>query len=101
MYRMKIDVSGEERVFLFQGPGCRKRMLEWWRDHLGRAAAEDIRAICVWGTVGNKTDLVREWAATTARAPITDLAELNLRVGTRAGSRHFEVALSGSGNSFG
>ena len=53
MYRMKIDVSGEG-LFLFRGTGCRKRMLEWWRYHLGRAAAEDIRSICVWGTVGNR-----------------------------------------------
>ena len=36
-------------------------MLQWRDDHLGRVAAEDIRAICVWGTVGNKTEIVREW----------------------------------------
>ena len=37
-------------------------MLEWWRDHLHRAkAGEDIRNIRVWGTVGNKTDIVLEW----------------------------------------
>jgi hypothetical protein len=58
---MEINVSGQQRVFLFRGPGCRKSMLEW-RDHLGRAeAGEDISSIRVWGTVGNKTDIVREW----------------------------------------
>ena len=32
------------------------------RDHLRRAeAGEDIRGIRVWGTVGNKTDIVLEW----------------------------------------
>ena len=37
-------------------------MLEWRRDHLRRAeAGEDIRSIRVWGTVGNKTDIVIEW----------------------------------------
>ena len=62
MYKMMIDVSGEERVFLFHGPGCRKRMIEWWHDHLDRAeAGEDIHSIRVWGTVGNKTDVVHEW----------------------------------------
>jgi hypothetical protein len=62
MYKMEIDVSGQPRIFLFRGPGCRKAMLEWWRDHLRRAeAGEDIRSIRVWGTVGNKTDILLEW----------------------------------------
>jgi len=62
MYKTEINVSGQQRVFLFRGPGCRKAMLEWWRDHLRRAkAGEDIRNIRVWGTVGNKTDIVLEW----------------------------------------
>jgi len=62
MYKMEINVSGQQRVFLFRGPGCRKAMLEWWRDHLRRATGgEDIRNIRVWGTVGNKTDIVLEW----------------------------------------
>jgi hypothetical protein len=73
MYKMEIGVSGQQRVFLFRGPGCRKAMLEWWRDHLYRAeSGEDIRNIRVWGTVGNKTDIVLEWprvmAARTGRA---------------------------------
>ena len=73
MYKMEIYVSGQQRVFLFRGPGCRRAMLEWWRDHLHRAASgEDIRNIRVWGTVGNKTDIVLEWprgmAARTERA---------------------------------
>jgi hypothetical protein len=71
MYKMEINVSGQHRAFLFRGPGCRKAMLEWWRDHLGRAkAGEDIRNIRVWGTVGNKTDMVLEWpkAARSGRA---------------------------------
>jgi hypothetical protein len=29
MYKMMIDASPEECVFMFCGPGCRKRMLEW------------------------------------------------------------------------
>ena len=62
MYKMMNDISGEERVFLFRGPGCRKRMLEWWDDHLGRAEdGEDIRKIRVRGDVGNKTDIIHEW----------------------------------------
>jgi hypothetical protein len=75
MYKMMIDVSGEERAFLFRGPGCRKRMLEWWHDHLGRAeGGEDIRKIRVWGTVGNKTDIVREWA----RSPTLSTPSLSM-----------------------
>jgi len=27
MYKMEIDVSGQPRIFLFRGPGCRKAML--------------------------------------------------------------------------
>jgi hypothetical protein len=62
MYKMEINVSGQQRIFLFRGPGCRKAMLEWWRDRLRRAkAGEDIRSIRVLGTVGNKTDIVLEW----------------------------------------
>jgi len=62
MYKMMIDVSGEERVFLFRGPGCRARMLEWYYDHLRRAVEdEEIGSIRVWGTVGNKTDILLEW----------------------------------------
>jgi len=67
MYKMMIDVSGEERVLLFCGPGYRKRMLEWWDELLSRAEdGEDIREICVWGTVGNKTDIVRQWCTNNA-----------------------------------
>jgi len=29
MYKMEINVSGQQRIFLFRGPGCRKEMLEW------------------------------------------------------------------------
>ena len=61
MYKMTIDVSGTERVFLFRGPHCRSKMTQRLDDYLGRAAAEDIRAIRVWGTVGNKNRIVREW----------------------------------------
>ena len=68
MYRMMIDVSGEERVLLFCGPGYRKRMLEWWDELLGRAEdGEDIREIRVWGTVGDKTDIVRKWRRNNVR----------------------------------
>ena len=59
---MEINVSGQQRVFLFRGPGCRRAMFEWWRDHLRRAEAGEDCSIRVWGTVGNKTDLVLEWA---------------------------------------
>ena len=62
MYKMMIDVSGEERVFLFRGPRCRSKMLEWWDDQLSRAEGDEgIRSIRVWGTAGNKTEIVREW----------------------------------------
>jgi hypothetical protein len=44
MYKMEMNVSDQQRVFLFRGPGCRKAMLEWWRDHLRRAeTGADIR----------------------------------------------------------
>jgi hypothetical protein len=63
MYKMEINVSGQQRVFPFHGPGCRKAMLERWRDHLLRAeAGADVRTIRVWGTVGNKTDIFLEWS---------------------------------------
>ena len=61
MYKMMIDVSGTEHVFLFRGPGCRSKMTQWLDDYLGRSAMEDIRAIRDWGTVGNKNEIVREW----------------------------------------
>ena len=62
MYKMEINVSGQQRIFLFRGPGCRRSMLEWWFDYLGRAeAGQDVRGIRVRGTVGNKTDIVLEW----------------------------------------
>jgi hypothetical protein len=68
MYKMEINVSGQQRIFLFRGPGCRKAMLEWWRDHLHRAeAGEDFCSIRVLGTVGNKTDIVLEWPQARAR----------------------------------
>ena len=70
MYRMMIDVSGKERVLLFSGSGCRKRMLEWWDELLGRADdGEDIREIRIWGVVGDKTDIVREWRRNNVREP--------------------------------
>ena len=62
MYKMMIDISGQHRVFEFRGPRCRTKMLEWWDDHLRRAEGdEDIRSICVWGTVGGKTEIVLAW----------------------------------------
>jgi hypothetical protein len=62
MYKMEINVSGQQRIFLFRGPGCRKAMLEWWRDHLLRAeTGADVHNIRVWGTVSNKIDIVLEW----------------------------------------
>jgi len=64
MYKVEIKVSGKRRVFLFRGPGCLKTMLDCWYDHLDRAeAGEDICSIRIWGTVGNKTDIVLEWRA--------------------------------------
>jgi hypothetical protein len=59
MYKMEINISGQQRIFLFRGPGCRKTMLQWCRDQLG--SGEDIRSIRVLGTVGNKYDVVLEW----------------------------------------
>ena len=58
MYKMEINVSGQQRVLLFRGPGCRKTMLDCWYEHLDRAeVGEDIRSIRVSGTVGNKSDI--------------------------------------------
>jgi len=62
MYKVEINFSGQSRVILFRGPGCRKTMFDGWYDHLDRAeAGEDIRSIRVWGTARNKTDIVLEW----------------------------------------
>ena len=61
MYKVEINFSGQLHVILFRGPGCRKTMLDCWYDYLDRAeAGEDIRSIRVWGTVGNKTDIILE-----------------------------------------
>ena len=69
MYKIEINVSGQLRVLLFRGPGWRKTMLDCWYHHLDRAeGGEEIRSIRVWGTVGNKTDIVLEWPPATARA---------------------------------
>jgi hypothetical protein len=62
---MTIDSSGETEVlvFLFRGPNCRRKMLEWYDDYRCKAASsKEIKRIRVWGTVGNKTDLMLEWA---------------------------------------
>jgi hypothetical protein len=90
MYKMEINVAGQQRVFLFRGPGCRKAMLEWWRDHLRRATAgEDIRNIRVWGTVVNKTDIVLEWPrARTASSGKTRSHSVRGLDGGQKGSRH-------------
>jgi len=37
-------------------------MLEWYSDYR-KKAAEQIKSIRVWGTVGNKTDVVLEWGS--------------------------------------
>ena len=64
MYKMTIDVAGKQRALLLRR---RTEMLEWWDDFLSLAdGEEDIRSIRVWGTVGNKTDLVRHWVRDTA-----------------------------------
>ena len=39
MYKTEINVSGQLRVSLFRGPGCRKTTLDCWNDHLDRAEA--------------------------------------------------------------
>jgi hypothetical protein len=37
-------------------------MLQWYYGYLDKAAeSEEIKRIRVWGTVGNKTDMVLEW----------------------------------------
>jgi hypothetical protein len=84
MYKMEINVSGQRRVFLFRGPGCRKAMLEWWRDHLLRAeAGADVRNIRVWGTVGNKTDIVLEWPPARIAPEPPNGMDLSLMEGER------------------
>jgi hypothetical protein len=83
---MEINVSGQQRVYLFRGPGCRKAMFEWWRDHLCRAEAdEDIRNIRVWGTVGNKTDIVLEWPGVRAARNGRARSQQHSRTGRRPG----------------
>jgi hypothetical protein len=68
MYKVEINISRQLRVFQFRGPGCRKIMLDCWYDHLDRGEAdEDIRSIRVWGTVGNKTDIILKWPPASAR----------------------------------
>jgi len=63
VYKMMIDISGKQQcVFVFRGPGCRRKMLKWYYDYLDKAAKrEEIKRIRVWGTVGNKTDMLLEW----------------------------------------
>ena len=39
MYKVEINFSGQLRVILFRGPGCRKTMLDCWYDYLDRAEA--------------------------------------------------------------
>ena len=37
-------------------------MLEWYYDYLGKSVqGAEIKCIRVWGTVGNKTNIVLEW----------------------------------------
>jgi hypothetical protein len=66
---MVIDISGEQRrAFVFRGAGCRRKMLEWYYDYLDETAdSEEIKSIRVWGTVGNKTDMVLEWVREQVR----------------------------------
>src|SRR5215469_4140091 len=63
VYKMVIDISGDrKRVFVFRRAGCRRKMLQWYYGYLDKAAeSEEIKSIRVWGTVGNKTDMVLEW----------------------------------------
>jgi len=60
---MMIEISGKKQcVFVFRGPGCRRKMLKSYYDYLDKAAKrEEIKRIRVWGTVGNKTDMLLEW----------------------------------------
>ena len=67
MYKMVIDVSGTDHVFLFRGPRCRSKMTQRLDEYLGRSVMEDIRAIRVWGTVGNKNEIVDEWVRAGGR----------------------------------
>jgi len=42
-------------------------MMNWYDDYHDKAAeCEEIKRIRVWGTVGNKTDLVLEWVRRVA-----------------------------------
>ena len=68
VYKMVIDISGDrKRVFVFRHAGCRRKMLQWYYGYLDKAAeSEKIKSIRVWGTVGNKTDVVLEWARARA-----------------------------------
>jgi hypothetical protein len=63
MRRPRRDISGEaQRIFVFRGAGYRKRMLEWYYDYLDKSArGAEIKRIRVWGSVGNKIDIVLEW----------------------------------------
>jgi len=56
------DRCASSHVFVFRGAGCRKRMLEWYYDYLGKSVqGAEIKRIRVWGTAGNKTNIVLEW----------------------------------------
>ena len=65
MYKMEINVSGQQRIFQFRGSGGRKKMLRSWHDEIRRATAgeEDILSIRVWDTVGKKNVIILEWPA--------------------------------------
>ena len=64
MYKMVVNISDEPRIFLFRGPGCRKKMLDWYYHYLDKAAESaevNIKSIRVWGTIANRSDMVLEW----------------------------------------
>ena len=88
MYKVEINFSGQLHVILFRGPGCRKTMLDCWYDYLDRAeAGEDIRSIRVWGTAGNKTDIVLKWppVSKVTRCNATGMTSSNEALASKRG----------------
>ena len=73
MYKMVIRITGEQqRVAVFRGPHCRKKMLELYYDYRDKAAErEEIKSIRVWGTIDNKATMILEWVSGAGARRIT------------------------------
>jgi len=63
LYKMTVTRLYEPKLlFEFRGPGCRRKMLDWFDMYKHNAQHNGtIAGITVIGTVGNKTDTLLSW----------------------------------------